>query len=96
MYNEHLNPRPYRRAPHVKFHIQNPNDVEGVAMCGGIYPPERYAVFSVSFVNRMDEVNQCKCCMAELYRESENEKAERFENYEIWSSMARPLEVINV
>lgn len=66
-YNLHLNPRPYPRAPHVKFHIQNENDVEGVAMCGGIYPPERYAVFGASFVSSFDEKNQCLCCMKEQF-----------------------------
>jgi len=65
IYNEHLNPRPYLTAPHVKFHIQNPRDLTGVAMCGGIYPPERYSVFSPSFVQRMDEKNQCQCFLAE-------------------------------
>lgn len=69
IYNEHLNPRPYLTAPHVKFHIQNPNDFEGVAMCGGIYPPERYSVFSFSFVLRLDKKNQCLCCLAEYERQ---------------------------
>ena len=52
MYNEHLNPRPYMTAPHVKFHIQNVNDVTGVAICGGIYSPDLFNVFSpvLSFV----------------------------------------------
>jgi len=65
MFDSHKNPRPYSYAPHVKFHIQNTKDVEGVAMCGVIYPPERYAVFSPAFVQRMDEKNQCQCCLAE-------------------------------
>lgn len=64
-YNQHLNPRPYPRASHVKFHIQNSNDVDGVAMCGGIFPVDRYSVFSYQFVNRLDSVNQCVCCMKE-------------------------------
>lgn len=67
-YNEHLNPRPYRMAPHVKFHIQKRSDVDGVALCGGIYPADRYAVFSVEFVNRFNAENQCKCCFKELER----------------------------
>lgn len=95
-YNSHLNLSPYPTSPRVKFHIQNPMDVEGVAMCGGIYEPKRYMVFSAFYVLRFDEKNQCKCCVAELYRESEAEKVDRLENYEIWSSMTRPLEVINV
>lgn len=68
-YNEHLNPRPYLTAPHVKFHIQNNNDVEGVAICGGIYEPECYMVFSLSFVLRLDKQNQCLCCLAEHERQ---------------------------
>jgi len=68
IYNEHLNPRPYRMASHVKFHIQKESDVDGVAMCGGIYPPERYMVFSSSFVHSFDESNQCQCCIKEFER----------------------------
>ena len=64
-YNEHLNPRPYIIARHVKFHIQRSTDVEGVAMCGGIYDPQRYMVFSSSFVRRMNAENQCLCCLKE-------------------------------
>lgn len=67
-YNSHLNPAPYPRAPHVKFHIQKRSETSGVAMCGGIYPDDRYNVFSLEFVNRLDSVNQCKCCMAEIDR----------------------------
>jgi len=93
MFDLHKKPRPYSYAPHVKFHIQNFNDVDGVAMCGGIFPAERYAVFSASFVLRFDEKNQCKCCVAELYRESEAEKFDRLENYEIWASMTKSAEV---
>lgn len=62
----HLNPRPYLTAPHVKFHIQRSTDVEGVAMCGGIFAKERYSVFSPSFVYRMDEKNQCLSCVQEF------------------------------
>lgn len=66
-YNSHLNPRPYPRAPHVKFHIQKPFEAHGVAMCGGIFPHDRFAVFSSEFVQRMDQVNQCLCCMKEQF-----------------------------
>jgi hypothetical protein len=66
IYNEHLNPRPYPRAPYVKFHIQKQSDVDGVALCGGIYPADRYAVFSAEFVSRFDAENQCQCCLKEL------------------------------
>lgn len=75
MFDLHKNPRPYSYAPHVKFHIQNSNDVDGVAMCGGIFPVERYAVFSASFVYSMDERNQCQCCVAELHRNASAEVA---------------------
>lgn len=88
-YNEHLNPRPYLINPVVKFHIQKVNDVQGVAMCGGIYSPDRFSVFSANFVMRFDEKNQCKCCVAELYRETEAEKFDRIENYEIWASLTK-------
>lgn len=66
IYNEHLNPRSYPMAHHVKFHVQNPNDIEGVAMCGGIFPIDRYAVFSADFVNSFDPENQCQCCIKEF------------------------------
>lgn len=69
IYNEHLNPRPYPMAHHVKFHVQNPNDIDGVAMCGGIFSPDRCSVFSLSFVLRFDEKNQCQCCLAEHSRQ---------------------------
>lgn len=69
IYNEHLNPRPYPRAPHVKFHLQNTHDVDGVAMCGGIFSPSLYMVFSLSFVLRLDKKNQCLCCLAEYERQ---------------------------
>jgi hypothetical protein len=65
IFNEHLNPRPYRMAPHVKFHIQKRSDIDGVALCGGIYPADRYAVFSAEFVSSFDTENQCQCCMKE-------------------------------
>lgn len=68
MFDSHKNPRPYSYAPHVKFHIQNSNDVDGVALCGGIFPPERYSVFSYDFVSRLDQKNQCLCCLAEYER----------------------------
>ena len=64
-YNSHLNPSPYPTSPRVKFHIQNEQDVEGVAMCGGIYDPQRFMVFSVSFVRRMNTENHCLCCLKE-------------------------------
>ncbi|MEQ1742415.1 MAG: hypothetical protein ABL869_07970 [Candidatus Nitrotoga sp.] len=66
IYNEHLNLRPYLTAPHVKFHIQNNNDVDGVSMCGGIYPVDRYMVFSSQFVLSFNEINQCACCIKEF------------------------------
>ena len=69
IYNSHLNPSPYRTADHVKFHIQKRSDVSGVAMCGGIFPHDRYSVFSFEFVNRLDDINQCKCCFAEYERD---------------------------
>ncbi|MEQ1741919.1 MAG: hypothetical protein ABL869_05390 [Candidatus Nitrotoga sp.] len=68
MFDLHKNPRPYTYAPHVKFHIQNVNDVSGVAICGGIYRPERFSVFSAAFVFRFDKKNQCACCVAEYER----------------------------
>lgn len=76
MFNEHLNLRPYRTAQHVKFHIQNDKDVPGVALCGGIYLPQRYCVFSSAFVLRFDSLNRCSCCVVEyerqLNRQTEN------------------------
>jgi hypothetical protein len=63
VHNMHLNPCPYPTSPRVKFHIQATYDVEGVALCGGIYSPDRYMVFTRSFVERMDATNQCLCCM---------------------------------
>lgn len=68
-YNLHLNPAPYRTADHVKFHIQKRSDVAGVALCGGIFPASSCSVFSYEFVSRLDEINHCKCCMAEQERD---------------------------
>ena len=69
MFNEHLNPRPYRTAQHIKFHIQNVNDVAGVALCGGIYSVDLFNVFSAPFVLGFYKINQCAFCISEHHRQ---------------------------
>lgn len=67
IYNEHLNPRPYPRAHHVKFHIMHPT-FSNAAICGRVSPDNNYSVFSAAFVFRLDAINQCPDCV-QVYHE---------------------------